>query len=41
MDRRHVQLVTIPLPTIVEVNINSPTYVPRDFTHQPLDGGQP
>jgi hypothetical protein len=41
MDRRHVQLVTMPLPTIISVNINSPTYVPRGFTHQPLDGGQP
>jgi hypothetical protein len=42
MDRRLVQQpITTLVPTIVWVNTNFPTYVPRCSTHQPSDGGQP
>ncbi len=42
---RDIQLVqqpiTTPIPTIVHVITSLPSYVPRGFAHQPLDGGQP
>ncbi len=41
-DKQHVQQPIIaPIPTIIHVITNLPTYVPRGFAHQPLDGGQP
>ncbi len=39
-DKQLVQQPTIAsVPTIVHVTTNVPTYVPRGFAHQPLDGG--
>jgi hypothetical protein len=37
-DRQHVQqLVNAPFLTTIQVSTKFPTYVPRGFTHQPLD----
>ncbi len=41
-DTQIVQQPVITLvPTILQVSINLPTYVPIRFNHQPLDGRQP
>jgi len=41
-DRQPIQQLIIALvPTTIQVTTNLPTYVPKGFTHQPLDGGQP
>jgi hypothetical protein len=41
-DKQPIQQPVIALIlTIIQVTTNLPTYVPKGFTHQPLDGGQP
>jgi hypothetical protein len=34
------QLITTPIPSIVLVNTNLPTYIPKGSPHRPPDGGQ-
>jgi hypothetical protein len=33
------QPITTPVPTTIHVITNLPTYVPKGYAHQPLDGG--